>query len=97
MTYQLVIKPGAERDIKETTNWYENKQEHLGLKYVEDLDQKLSKVQSNPLLYQVRYKSIRLALLDVFPETIHFSVEENTVYIHAVLGTARDPQLWNKI
>lgn len=39
---------------------------------------------------------MRMAILDVFQDAIHFTVEENTVYVHAVLGTARDPQLWKK-
>ena len=97
MEYELIIKPEAELDIAETMRWYAEKQEELGLRFVADLDEKIAKVQANPLHYQIRYKSVRMAFLDIFQDAIHFTVEENTVYVHAVLGTSRDPQLWSKI
>jgi len=97
MEYELIIKPEAEFDIAETMRWYDEKQRELGLRFIDDLDQKITKIQTNPLHYQVRYKSMRMAFFVVFQDAIHFTVEENTVYIHAVLGTARDPQLWSKI
>ncbi|MGL1885482.1 MAG: hypothetical protein OCD76_03115 [Reichenbachiella sp.] len=94
MTYELVIKPEAVLDIAECKQWYEDKAEELGSRFIEVLDQKMLKVAANPLHYQVRYKTIRMAMLDVFQDAIHFTVEENIVYVHAVLGTARDPKLW---
>lgn len=96
MEYDLIIKPDAELDIAEAMRWYDEKQAELGLRFAADLDQKIMKVQANPLHYQVRYKSVRMAFLDIFQDAIHFTVERNTVYVHAVLGTSRDPQLWNK-
>lgn len=40
---------------------------------------------------------MRMAFLDVFQDAIHFTVEGDTVYVHAVLGMARDSQLWGKL
>jgi len=97
MDYELIIKPEAELDIAETMRWYDEKKEGLGLRFVEDLDQKIAKIQVNPLHYQVRYKAMRIAFLDIFQIAIHFTVDKNNVYVHAVLGTSRDPQLWSKI
>jgi len=75
MKYELIIKPEAALDIEETMRWYDEKQEELGLRFIEDLDHKIAKVQADPLHYQVRYKSIRMAFLDVFQDAIHFAVE----------------------
>ena len=94
--YNLIIKPEAELDIADTMQWYKDKQEKLSLRFLEDLDQKLSKVQKNPLHYQIRYKTVRMAILDTFPNAIHFVVENNTIHILAILGTSRDSKLWNR-
>ena len=94
--YNLIIKPEAELDIVDVKKWYDDKKEGLGLRFSEELDQKLAKVQANPLHYQSRYKTVRMAILDTFPDAIHFVVEEGTVYVLAVLGTARDPKNWDR-
>lgn len=96
MTYELIIKPEAALDIADCKQWYEDKEEGLGSRFLEDLDKKILKVTANPLHYQIRHETMRMAILDVFQDAIHFTVEGNTVYVHAVLGTARNPQLWNK-
>ncbi|WP_109832746.1 hypothetical protein [Reichenbachiella versicolor] len=97
MDYELIIKPEAELDIADTMRWYDEKQEGLGLRFIGDLDQKIAKVQANPLHYQIRYKSMRMAFLDLFQDALHFIVEGKVVYVHAVLGIARDSQLWDKL
>jgi toxin ParE1/3/4 len=96
MKYHLIIKSGAELDITDSVKWYDEKQQGLGLRFLNDLDQKLQKVQANPLHYQVRYKTIRMAFLDTFEDAIHYIVEENKVYVLAVLGTHDDPKKWIK-
>lgn len=94
MQYSLVIKLGAELDISESMEWYEGQKEGLGSRYLDKLDEKMLKVESNPYHYQIRYKAVRIALLDVFPVGIHYTVEEDTIYVHAVLGTEEDPRFW---
>ena len=74
--------------------WYENKQEGLGFRYFQKLDEKLERVVSNPYQYQIRYKSVRIAFLDIFPVGIHYTVENDKIFIHALLGTAENPQFW---
>ena len=51
MAYGLIIKPDAVLDIAEAMDWYEERQEGLGLRFMEYLDQKMLKVGANPLHY----------------------------------------------
>ncbi|UII28055.1 type II toxin-antitoxin system RelE/ParE family toxin [Fulvivirga maritima] len=95
MSYQLIIEPGAETDIKRLREWYEDKQEGLGDRFLKMLDFKLTKVLMNPYQYQVRYKSIvRMAFIKVFPVAIHYEIESNNIYVLAVLGTQQSPGFW---
>ncbi|MEQ8925460.1 MAG: type II toxin-antitoxin system RelE/ParE family toxin [Fulvivirga sp.] len=94
MTYSLIIKPEAELDILNTSNWYEEKQQDLGLRFLDEVEDKLNLITANPYQYQERYKNTRFALIKHFPYAIHFIVEKSTVVVLAILGTREDPEKW---
>ncbi len=96
MTYKLIIKPQAELDLLDSAQWYENRRKGLGSNFLDAVDDKLQVVIHNPLKYQLRYKSIRLALVHRFPFAIHFTVEEDKIYVLAVLSTYRNPKIWEE-
>ncbi len=91
MKYSLIVKPEAELDTLKSAKWYEEKQKNLGLRFLDEVEEKLLLVTQNPLHYQVRYKATRLALVEHFPHAVHFIVEEEKVIALAVLGTREDP------
>jgi len=90
MKYTLIVKPEAELDMLESAQWYESKQENLGSRFLELVDDKILLIIDNPLHYQIRYKTTRLALVEHFPYAIHFMVEEAVIVVLAVLGTRED-------
>jgi len=94
MSYSLIVKPEAELDMLKSAKWYEEKQVDLGIRFLDEVEDKLSLVTHNPLQYQIRYKSTRWALVDHFPYAIHFIIEEDKVIVLAVLGTREDPEKW---
>lgn len=94
MNYKIIIKSGAELDLLEIARWYESKSEGLGRRFLLDFESKLDLIQKNPYLYQVKYKAVRLGFLKLFPVAIHFTIEEENIFIHAVLGTRMNPKIW---
>jgi hypothetical protein len=44
----------------------------------------LDVIQKNPYLYQVKHKSVRMGFLKRFPVAVHFTVEEEKIFVHAV-------------
>lgn len=95
MKYTLIVKSEAELDMLKAAQWYENKQENLGNRFMSLVDNKIKLINISPFYYQIRYKATRLALVDSFPYAIHFIVEEKNIIILAVLGTSENPQKWN--
>ena len=96
MRYTLVIKPDAELDMLKSAQWYEEKQKNLGVRFLDEVGDKLYSVVGNPLQYQVRYKTTRLALVAHFPYAIHFVVEGEKIIVLAVLGTRENPEKWQE-
>lgn len=94
MNYSLIVKPEAELDILRSAQWYERKQQDLGLRFLDEVEEKLDLITRSPLHYQVRYNIIRFSLIKHFPYAIHFLVEGKKVIVLAVLGTREDPEKW---
>ena len=96
MKYTLIVKPEAELDTLKSAKWYEEKQENLGIRFLDEVEEKLHLITQSPLHYQVRYKATRLALVEHFPYAIHYLIEEEKVIVLAVLGTRENPEQWIK-
>ncbi|MEO9803277.1 MAG: type II toxin-antitoxin system RelE/ParE family toxin [Reichenbachiella sp.] len=96
MNYELIIKPAAEQDLIEIAQWYESQSAGLGKRFLEAIEVKVLFIESNPELYQKRYKEVRFALVKRFPYAIHYTIESQKVYVHAVLSTYKDSIVWKE-
>ena len=94
--YKLIIKPFAEEDAKDAANWYNEKREGLGNEFLLALEAALNAIQRNPNLYQVVYKGLKRALTVRFPYGIFFTVDEDVIYVLAIVHTSRSPKVWKK-
>ncbi len=91
MGYNLIIKPGAELDITEALEWYEENTE-LSPELLNEIDEVLIRIESDPNNFQKRYKEIRIVFTDRFRYGVHYTIEDKTVYVQAVLHTSRKPK-----
>ena len=94
--YSVIILPAANKDIKESAEWYESKQKGLGKRFVFHIRKKLNRIKQSPLIYATRYDDIKTAVLDVFPFMIHYSIDDKdaVIIVSAVLHTSRNPDIW---
>ncbi|HEX6624612.1 MAG TPA: hypothetical protein VF064_12945 [Pyrinomonadaceae bacterium] len=63
MTYKVIVRPEAEREIREAFDWYEERSEGLGLEFLRAADACLSGVRRNPEAYPLVQEQARRALL----------------------------------
>lgn len=94
MNYKVIIFAEAKLDIKETANWYNDKQQGLGKRFITSVKNEISIIKQNPFLYEIRYDDVRTALIETFPYLIHFDIINYTVFIKAVYHTSRDSEIW---
>lgn len=94
--YKLIIKPLAELDATEAAKWYNNKRDGLGDEFLLALDAKINNLQRNPTSFQLIYKNIRRALTERFPYGIFYIIENETIYILAIISTSRSSKIWKK-
>jgi plasmid stabilization system protein ParE len=93
--FELNISEEAELDIDEIFIWYEEQQENLGFKFINDLKLQLIEIVNRPLSFrifqEIEYENIRIALLNKFPYLVYFSIENKNVTILLVISASRNP------
>jgi len=94
MTYSLVVRPEAERDMSEAYQWYEEQRGGLGEDFLLCVEVALGSIQESPQRYPVVYEDVRRILVRRFPYGIFYCVQESTVSVLAVFHCSRHPRGW---
>ncbi len=94
--YKSIILPLAKEDIREATKWYNKKSQGLGKRFTAEVREKVRFIKQNPSASNIRYDDVRIAVLNIFPYMVHYTIDEanKTVVVSAVFHTSRDPELW---
>ena len=93
--YNIELLSGAEDELSEAFDWYEEKQKGLGLKLYNEVKYFLSLLENNPYQYQIRYaEELRAVALKKFPYLVIYWVDDinNIVYILSLFHTIRNPK-----
>jgi plasmid stabilization system protein ParE len=85
MNYQLVFTAKADQDLTKIKIWYNGISIKLTQELFSELGKELNTIKKEPLLYQTRYKTIRIAFIVRFEYGIHFVVKNDTIVILRIL------------
>jgi len=94
VTYEVELDPGAERDLIDAFDWYEQRSDGLGTEFLRQVTVQRDKLARNPLVHATDYANIRRAFVGRFPYALHFEIEERTVRILACLHFRQSPARW---
>jgi len=92
MAYKLITKTAAELDITDALDWYEEQKVGLAAELFEEIDKAFKIIEREPELFQLRYKNIRIVFTERFPYGIHYTIEDDKVFVHAVMKTSKKPK-----
>ena len=96
MSWEVIIKPLAEKDIDEAFLWYERAHDNLGFEFLLSLEAVFESLIRNPFFAGYLYKEIRSASLSRFPFEVIYTVEGNRIVVIGVLHHSRSPSEWIK-
>lgn len=85
MKYILKFEEGTLANFEKAIAYYEEISEALANKFHNEFWNKIDAIKENPLHYQVRYKSIRIAHIKTFSYGIHFIIEDNIIHVFKIL------------
>lgn len=90
--YRLTVRTNAEIEIVEEIDFLDNERDGLGQEFYFEVEETIDRIQSNPLLFQIRYINFRIAFLEKFSYGVHYTIEGDNIFVHAVLHTSRNPR-----
>ena len=89
--YRLVITDGAEGDIAEARQWYQE-QAGLGSAFVACIGKKLEHIEFQPFAAPIVAYGIRRSVVTRFPYNIYYAINGEFVDILAVWHGSRDQE-----
>jgi len=95
--FQLIFTPEAKADVKNAASYYDSQLHGLGKRFKNEVERQLALLKQNPHTRTVRYDGVRIAVINKFPYSIHYTIYGNQVIIHAVICDYRNPdEYWVK-
>ena len=91
--FQVVILEKAFQEIEIARDYYDNKQLKLGSSFTDEVFSILEILENNPLLFPVKFKNMREAMINKFPFVIIFEVlPNNEIIVLSVFHFRRNPE-----
>ena len=94
MNPPVYIRPEAERNIEESSLWYQERLPRLGDRFLNEIEKSILKISNIPTSYPVIHNNIRRVLLQKFPFAVFYLVAENSIIVLAAMHGSRHPKRW---
>ncbi len=94
MSYSILIKPEAERDLQNAYLFYEEQRIGLGLEFLFATEAEIKRIQKNPLYFQKKHREIRRTFTKRFPFGIFFFIDNSVIIILGIIHTKMDESTW---
>lgn len=93
--HTIILHEAAEEEMADAVSWYEGKERGLGTHLRKEIEKAISKIQQRPRAYQlVKGSKIRRILIEKFPYSIFYIVEDDHIFVISVFHTSRNPMIW---
>lgn len=94
MNYEIRLREEAEKDLYEAASWYENRNNSLGMDFLDAVSSTFAKISTNPNQFPAVLRGTHRALLAKFPYGVFFIVRGSVVDVVAVFHASRNPSVW---
>lgn len=91
---KLVLDPAAFAELREAARFYEESRKGLGRDFLENVEAAFDSIVQHPTLWRKLKGRFRRCLVHRFPYGIIYAVEDDTLYVAAVMHLRREPGYW---
>ena len=86
--------PDSEVEFDKAVTYYESCQVGLGIDFSHEVYYTIQNVVDYPLAWPIIYMDTRRCLINRFPYAVLYGVNEDLIYILAIMNLHRDPDSW---
>lgn len=91
---EIILSPSARKEVKAAAKYYEDEVEGLGKAFLESLRAGIGQIRNHPLASVVIKENYRRHLISRFPFGIIYRIDEETIFVAAVMHLRRKPDYW---
>src|SRR5881397_3120744 len=91
---KVVLLHDAEIEFWGSVDYYERQCSGLGLRFKEEVDLFLEKIQADPLLPRLRKNGYRRVNLSVFQHYIAYIIRDDALWVVAICHGHQKPEFW---
>ncbi len=91
---KYIFHPDAVAEFNHAIEYYEGCAENLGFDFATEVHAAIDRMLAHPRAWTEIEDDIRRCLISRFPFGVLFSIEENYIYILAIMNLNRDPDYW---
>ena len=96
MTLAIRFRVEARHDIQEAYDWYEERSEGLGERFLAAVDECLDRVADDPRTFPAVHADVRRAFLQRFPFAILYRIEGEFITVLGCFHGRRNPRTWQE-
>jgi toxin ParE1/3/4 len=93
---RLVLDPAAFAELREAAKFYEGSRRGLGRDFLECVETAFDSIVRHPTLWRMLKGRFRRCLVHRFPYGIIYAVEDDTIYVAAIMHLRRQPGYWER-
>ena len=91
MSLSVVFRRIAKREFDDAISWYQDRREGLGREFSVAVEQQLGRIALSPNQFACVRGDVRRAVLQRFPYSIYFIVEDDRIVVLAIFHARRAP------
>ena len=85
MSWVVLLRPIAERDIESAQTWYEHRRAGLGNEFLDEIAAAMKQLETEPERERLYYRNFRRILLSRFPYKVFYQIISSRVVVFRVL------------
>ncbi len=95
MNYKITLHPEAIIELTASYQWYEERREGLGIRFMDAVGKGLHELSEHPERYVKKKNNYREIKIETFPYVIIYEVfkRKETVFVSYIFHTKRNPKL----
>ena len=91
---RVVLDPAAAAELREAAVFYEDCREGLGQEFLTSVEAALDAIARRPTLWRRLRGRFRRCLVHRFPYGVIYALDDDVVYVAAVMHLKRKPDYW---
>ena len=86
--------PEALEEFEEAALYYSRRQPGLDLRFIESVRETVDRILEEPIRWRILEEDVRRCLTHVFPYSVLYTIERDSVLILAIAHCSRKPGYW---